>query len=40
MLYVLYVKIRDQWTFARTWLNEPKGRNIRVNVLSPGRWGW
>src|SRR6202165_5172348 len=22
--------------FARTWLNELKGRNIRVNVLSPG----
>jgi NAD(P)-dependent dehydrogenase (short-subunit alcohol dehydrogenase family) len=24
-------------SFARTWLNELKGRNIRVNVLSPGR---
>ena len=23
-------------SFARTWLNELKGRNIRVNVLSPG----
>jgi NAD(P)-dependent dehydrogenase (short-subunit alcohol dehydrogenase family) len=27
-------------SFARTWLNELKGRNIRVDVLSPGRWGW
>src|SRR6201995_4753453 len=24
-------------SFARTWLNELKGRNIRVNVLSPGQ---
>src|SRR6202012_928967 len=24
-------------SFARTWLNELKGRKIRVNVLSPGR---
>jgi len=24
-------------SFARTWLNELKGRHIRVNVLSPGR---
>ena len=24
-------------SFARTWLNELKGRNIRVNVLGPGR---
>jgi NAD(P)-dependent dehydrogenase (short-subunit alcohol dehydrogenase family) len=24
-------------SFARTWLNEPKGRNIRVNVLVPGQ---
>ncbi len=24
-------------SFARGWLNEPKGRNIRVNVLSPGQ---
>jgi NAD(P)-dependent dehydrogenase (short-subunit alcohol dehydrogenase family) len=23
-------------SFARTWLNELKGRNIRVNVLGPG----
>ena len=23
--------------FHRTWLNELKGRNIRVNVLSPGQ---
>jgi NAD(P)-dependent dehydrogenase (short-subunit alcohol dehydrogenase family) len=23
-------------SFARTWLNELKGRNVRVNVLSPG----
>jgi NAD(P)-dependent dehydrogenase (short-subunit alcohol dehydrogenase family) len=23
-------------SFARTWLNELKGRNIRLNVLSPG----
>ena len=23
--------------FARAWLNELKGRNIRVNVLSPGQ---
>jgi NAD(P)-dependent dehydrogenase (short-subunit alcohol dehydrogenase family) len=23
-------------SFARTWLNELKSRNIRVNVLSPG----
>jgi NAD(P)-dependent dehydrogenase (short-subunit alcohol dehydrogenase family) len=23
-------------SFARTWLNELKDRNIRVNVLSPG----
>jgi len=23
-------------SFARTWLNELKCRNIRVNVLSPG----
>jgi len=26
----------DVASFARTWLNELKGRNIRVNVLSPG----
>ena len=24
-------------SFARTWLNELKDRNIRVNVLSPGQ---
>jgi NAD(P)-dependent dehydrogenase (short-subunit alcohol dehydrogenase family) len=24
-------------SFARTWLNELKGRHIRVNVLSPGQ---
>ena len=24
-------------SFARTWLNELKGRKIRVNVLSPGQ---
>jgi NAD(P)-dependent dehydrogenase (short-subunit alcohol dehydrogenase family) len=24
-------------SFARTWLNELKGRNIRANVLGPGR---
>jgi NAD(P)-dependent dehydrogenase (short-subunit alcohol dehydrogenase family) len=24
-------------SFARTWLNELKGRNIRVNVLVPGQ---
>jgi NAD(P)-dependent dehydrogenase (short-subunit alcohol dehydrogenase family) len=24
-------------SFVRTWLNELKGRNIRVNVLSPGQ---
>ena len=24
-------------SFARTWLNKLKGRNIRVNVLSPGQ---
>ena len=24
-------------SFARTWLNELKGRKIRVNVLGPGR---
>ena len=24
-------------SFARTWLNELKGRNIRVNVLSQGQ---
>jgi NAD(P)-dependent dehydrogenase (short-subunit alcohol dehydrogenase family) len=24
-------------SFAHTWLNELKGRNIRVNVLSPGQ---
>src|SRR5215472_12748063 len=24
-------------SFARTWVNELKGRNIRVNVLSPGQ---
>jgi NAD(P)-dependent dehydrogenase (short-subunit alcohol dehydrogenase family) len=24
-------------SFARTWLNELKGRNIRVNLLSPGQ---
>ena len=24
-------------SFARTWLNELKGRKIRVDVLSPGR---
>jgi NAD(P)-dependent dehydrogenase (short-subunit alcohol dehydrogenase family) len=23
-------------SFARTWLNELKGRNIRLNLLSPG----
>jgi len=28
--------LRPQRSFARTWLNELKGRNIRVNVLSPG----
>ncbi len=27
---------QTQRSFARTWLNELKGRNIRVNVLSPG----
>ena len=24
-------------SFARTWLNELKGRNIRLNLLSPGQ---
>jgi NAD(P)-dependent dehydrogenase (short-subunit alcohol dehydrogenase family) len=24
-------------SFARTWLNELKGGNIRVNVMSPGQ---